>query len=345
MAKYIRILSIDGGGIRGIIPAQILVKLESIIKEKTGNSDARLSDYFDLIAGTSTGGILACLYLTPDKEGKSKFTAQKAADIYHNFGDNIFENSIFQNIKSLGGITDEKYPAENLEKALELSFEDTKLSDLLRPCLITAYDIENRRAVLFTHPEAKKEGQKDLPDYYIKDVARATTAAPSYFECAKISDVNNEEIALIDGGVFAGNPALCAYAESRGIFKRPGGFNEKVTAKDMVILSLGTGIVKKPYPYQKAKDWGQIGWIKPVLDIFLTGQAETVDYQLREIYDAVGCPHQYLRIDPSLGEKVNPDMDDASMENIDTLHVIGFDTAEKDRKEDLEKFAALLLAE
>jgi patatin-like phospholipase/acyl hydrolase len=65
--KMTRILSIDGGGIRGIIPGQILVILEEKLKAKTGNENARIADYFDLIAGTSTGGILTCAYLTPDK--------------------------------------------------------------------------------------------------------------------------------------------------------------------------------------------------------------------------------------------------------------------------------------
>ena len=86
--KLTRILSIDGGGIRGIIPGQILVILEEKLKAKTGNAEARIADYFDLIAGTSTGGILTCAYLTPDKESplRPKFDAPQVVDLYLNNG-------------------------------------------------------------------------------------------------------------------------------------------------------------------------------------------------------------------------------------------------------------------
>ena len=82
-------------------------------------------------------------------------------------------------------------------------------------------------------------------------------------------------------------------AEARSTFKgRP-------KAKDMAILSLGTGYKKKPYNYRRAKDWGQLGWARPVIDIMMSGVSETVDYQLKQIFDAVGKPKQYLRINGS----------------------------------------------
>ncbi|MCH7534212.1 MAG: patatin-like phospholipase family protein, partial [Bacteroidetes bacterium] len=88
MARYTRILSIDGGGIRGILPGQILVALEEKLKAKTGNANTRISDYFDLIAGTSTGGILTCALLCPDKSGKRpRFTAAQVVDLYLDKGD------------------------------------------------------------------------------------------------------------------------------------------------------------------------------------------------------------------------------------------------------------------
>ncbi|MEG0387452.1 MAG: patatin-like phospholipase family protein, partial [Niameybacter sp.] len=78
----IRILSIDGGGIRGIIPATILVAFESYLKQYSGNSETTIADYVDLIAGTSTGGILTALYICPDPKNptKSRFSAQEALD-------------------------------------------------------------------------------------------------------------------------------------------------------------------------------------------------------------------------------------------------------------------------
>ena len=91
--KKVRILSIDGGGIRGILPGIVLVHLEEKLQEKTGNEDMRLADVFDLMAGTSTGGILTLTYLMPDENNRPKFTAQKAVDLYLEKGGKIFDVS------------------------------------------------------------------------------------------------------------------------------------------------------------------------------------------------------------------------------------------------------------
>ena len=122
--KKIRILSIDGGGIRGILPGVILTFIEEQLMAKEG-PDVRLSDYFDMIAGTSTGGILTCTYLLParDKDGRVSsrpaLTAKEAVNIYLDRGDEIFGLSMWQKIKSKGGLADEKYDATQLEKALK----------------------------------------------------------------------------------------------------------------------------------------------------------------------------------------------------------------------------------
>src|SRR5690349_18293371 len=99
-----RILSIDGGGIRGIIPGQVLVALENKLQQLSGVPGTRISDAFDLIAGTSTGGILTCLYLCPDATGRSKFSASDAVNLYLQNGDNIFDVSVFGSIASIGGL-------------------------------------------------------------------------------------------------------------------------------------------------------------------------------------------------------------------------------------------------
>ena len=131
--KPVRILSIDGGGIRGILPGQILTNLE----ELTGK---RVWEMFDMVAGTSTGGILACALLCPEdatsNSPKPKFTAQEATDLYLERGDDIFDVSIFKRIFSVGGIADEKYNADELEETLEQYLGDVWLSSLLRPCLM-----------------------------------------------------------------------------------------------------------------------------------------------------------------------------------------------------------------
>lgn len=333
MARFTRILSIDGGGIRGIIPGQVLVAVEEKLKDRTQNPDASIADYFDLIAGTSTGGILTCIYLCPDSERKkARFTAREAVELYLERGDEIFDISLWQRIRSAGGVLDEKYNADELEEALKDYFGDLRLSELLKPCLITAYDIRRRKTEFFTQHDARVRKSRD---YMVRDVARATSAAPTYFEVARIKSLTNIPHPMIDGGVFANNPALCAYAEARTKLEN------KPTAKDMAILSLGTGYIKKQYYYKNAKDWGALQWIKPLIDIMMTGVSETVDYQLKQIFDAVGKPDQYVRINDEL-EYANPEMDDASGENLNALRREGARIARK-FEEDIDRFIDKLL--
>jgi len=322
MPNCTRILSIDGGGIRGIIPGQVLVALEGKLKKHTRNEEARIADYFDLIAGTSTGGILACVCLCPaigSELKKPHFSAEEAVELYFKRGEKIFDLSTRQRLQSVGGLVDEKYSAHELEEALGDYFQDLKLSDLLKPCLITAYDIRRRQAKFFTQHDAI---ENKMHDYYVKDVARATAAAPTYFELARIKSLTDVPYPLIDGGVFANNPALCAYAEVRNKFK------EKPSAKDMAILSLGTGYIKKQYSYKAAKDWGAVEWIKPLIDVLMSGVSETVDYQMSQIFDSVDKPEQYLRINDEL-LFASPDMDDASSDNLINLKQDGTRIGEK----------------
>jgi len=336
--KLKRILSIDGGGIRGIIPGQILVILEDKLKVKTGNENARICDYFDLIAGTSTGGILTCAYLIPDQENSTekrrpKFNARQVVDLYLKRGGDIFSTTLGHRLRTVGGVVDEMYPSSPLEKALDEYFGETKLSELLKPCLITSYDIKRRMGHFFTqHDAVNNPGW----DYLVKEVARATSAAPTYFECSDVKSLSEVSYPLIDGGVFVNNPTLCAFAEVQNKYKTP--------AEEMAILSLGTGFSKKEYDYNKAKDWGMIQWVKPLIDIMMSGVSEVVDYQLNQIFEGLDASSQYLRINTKLPIDVSPDMDDASPENLQALKELGTYTAQNFDAQ-LDAFVELIVQE
>lgn len=308
-----RILSIDGGGIRGIIPGQVLVEIEKTF-------GVQVASDFDLIAGTSTGGILACAFLleNPSRPNTPKFKAEEVVGLYFDRGDAIFDVPFFHKIRTAGGILDEKYPADGIEDALQNYFGDAWLKDLLKPCIITSYDIINRKGHFFGQHKAQSN-----PDYNfkVKDVARATSAAPTYFECEQIMSEKGGAFTLIDGGVFVNNPALVTYAEGRNIFKVNG---DEATAKDMKILSLGTGYTRKSYPYKKAKGWGMAEWVQPVIDIMMSGASEVAHYQLDKIYGTIDNPDQYLRIDGDLKTTdIDPDMDCATQENMAKLKEFG----------------------
>jgi uncharacterized protein len=338
MAKFTRILCLDGGGIRGIIPGQVLVNLERLLRSKRGDN-ARLADCFDLVAGTSTGGILTCAYLLPDRDHpkRPKYSAERAVDIYLERGHAIFDRNLWHRVTTAEGHFDEKYAASGLEAALEDYFGETKLSELLRPCLVTAYDIGRRKTHFFTQHDAKNS-EKD--DFRVREVARATSAAPTYFEAVRVRSLSEVPYDVIDGGVFANNPALCAYAEARA--KLP----KCPTASEMVMLSLGTGYALRPYSQEAAKDWGLIGWAGPLIDILMSGVSETVDYQLKQIFDAVKCPQQYLRLDADLADHPSSaqDLDNADKANMRRLRDIGQEVAERNEQR-LKDFVDLLLEE
>lgn len=335
MARFTRILSIDGGGVRGIIAGQVLISLEQKLRDQTNNAHVRIADYFDMIAGTSTGGILTCIYLAPgiSDPTRPRWPAEKAVDFYLAEAGKIFHVSPWQWLRSLGGLCDEKYSAIALENACERYFGNLRLSQLLKPCLITAYDIEARGAKFFTQHDASSNSK----DYLVRDVVRATSAAPAYFEVARIDSLAEVPYPLIDGGVFANNPTMCAYAEVRNKFPA------NPTASDMAILSIGNGLDDHPYEYAKAKDWGIISWLRPLFEIILSGSSETVDYQMRQIFDAVGRPTQYLRVD---GKILNASLafDRASAENLELLKQEGIRIS-RDFNAQLDNFVTLLLAQ
>lgn len=307
-----RILSIDGGGIRGIIPAKVLTELE----ERGGTPIWRR---FDMIAGTSTGGILACALLAPSSSEarEAKFTAKEALELYIENGDEIFQIPFFKKIKTLGGIVDEKYPASGIESVLDSYFKTLKLSDLLRPSLITSYDIANRQTRFFTSHDAFNPKR----DFLLRDIARATSAAPTYFEVAQIYTVPDGRIPypLIDGGIFANNPAMCAYAEAISAYNDTKAPNRNLFAKvknGIQVLSLGTGEKsEKGYSYHEAKDWGPAKWMLPVLSIMSSASAEVAHYQLSQI---LRPNEDYFRIQVPL-QQADRDMDNATQPNIIAL--------------------------
>lgn len=319
MNKKIRILSLDGGGIRGIISCVILKYIEEQL-QKQDNPNAKIGDYFDFIAGTSTGGLITALLLFPDGNKQSKFSVEEALNLYAKKGNAIFNIPFFQHLLNPFGLLKEKISDHNIEKQLEEVFGNLELKDLTKPCLITSYDISARKAMLFTSHNANNS----IKNFYVKDVCRATSAAPTYFEPAQINSLYNQQFTLIDGGVYANNPALCAYAEARKINfssilknkQKP----DYPTINDMIIISIGTGTVLKPYYFDDFDNAGKLKWVSPLIDILLSSNVETVDYQIQKMYETLSDrnAHNYYRIMPDLKE-ASPEMDDTSKENIFNL--------------------------
>jgi patatin-like phospholipase/acyl hydrolase len=288
MASSVRVLAIDGGGIRGIIPATVLADLEV----RAGLPTAEL---FDLVVGTSTGGILALGLTAPGEDGKPQFRADELVGLYMREGPVIFHRSVFDRIRSVEGTLDEKYPSDGLVSVLGRYFGDLRLRDALSEVMVTAYDTANRIPFFFRSSRARHDPAQD---WLTRDAAHATSAAPSYFEAVQL-----DGFSLIDGGVFAANPAMCALAEVLRA-REPA---------DVLMVSLGTGEQTRPLPWSRVKDWGALEWARPIIDILLDGQSDTVDFQARQVLES-----GYWRIQTEL-RRASDDLDDAGEENLAAL--------------------------
>ena len=316
-----KVLSLDGGGIRGVIPALVLAELE----QRTGK---RICQLFDLIAGTSTGGILALGLTKPEGDGGPQYQATDIVDLYAKEGHRIFSRSIWHRTRAIGTLLDEKYPASGVEEVLKEYFGEARLKEALTDVLVTAYEIEKRSPWFFRSRRAREDAEYD---FAMKDVARATSAAPTYFEPEKLAAEGAVDYwTLVDGGVFANNPALCGLVEAKHVHG----------AEDVLLVSIGTGQLTRPLSYDTVKDWGLIGWARPILDVVFDGVSDTVDFQAEQLCDVVEGERRYFRFQTSL-EIGNDDMDDASATNIHALRVQATDLIGR-QSDDLDAVAELL---
>lgn len=291
-----RVLAIDGGGIRGLIAALVLAEIE----RRSRRPIARL---FDLVAGTSTGAVLTCVLTRPNP-----MPAAEAAALYEREGPQVFDRSFGKKVTSLGGLIDERYDDRGLVASLRRHLGDIRLAQATTRLAITTYDLQARQALVLRTDD----------DMSMVDAAHASSAAPTYFEPVRLGART-----LIDGGVFAINPAALAYAEAAGEIE--------------VLASLGTGQHTRPLPFEEVRDWGQLEWARPILDVVFDGSADAVDGQLAALIS-----DRYIRLQTRL-EDASDALDDASPDNLAALRR----EAERlivRRSEDIDRLCATLVA-
>lgn len=247
-----QILSLDGGGIRGLFSAAVLAAIEDDL-------NIRIIDHFDLISGTSTGGIIALglgLGLKP----------REIVEFYLNEGPAIFPQSF--GVRSFQHWVKRKYSSEALELALKSCFADKCFGDSSKRLVIPSYNLGEDDVYIFRTPHHERL-RRDFKVPAWK-VGRATSAAPTFFSCSKGVD----NLRLIDGGVWANNPALVATTEAVGTLQVP--------MSKIYIFSIGT-FDEKSTRGSGLDNGGILSWAKgnTVVDIIMRGQSIAVNNQLK----------------------------------------------------------------
>jgi patatin-like phospholipase/acyl hydrolase len=337
MARF-RMLSIDGGGIRGLIPALLLDALERATSKT-------VPELFDVVAGTSTGGILALALTMQDEQrpGRPKLRANDIVKLYKEQGAKIFAKPKFwatvdsvvgrvPGLSELGhqlGIPrDEdlhdlfapKYGEEGRREVLRSQFGGARLKDALTRVFVTSYDTDLRIPVFFVSRQSDEADEEYYDavcgDVSLVDAALATSAAPTYFPPHQVP-TSRRSYSLVDGGVFANNPAGLARAFLRG-----------ASSDSELVVSLGTGSMQMRYPFDEIKRWGAIHWASPVLKMMFDGQTEAVALAVRRMVQ----PGGYFRVQGLLGKgEISDDLDDVTPENIQRMEALAralIDTAD-----------------
>ncbi len=312
------ILSIDGGGIRGIIPAKILAEIERLTQKP-------IAQLFDIMVGTSTGGIIVQALNTPKEAGSDtpKYTAAELQTMHTERGDRIF-GTRYRNRFSAGGMLRPRYSAKGLQSLTRELFGQTKLSEALGNIVITGFEIERDIPMLFKSHIAKEESSHD---FMMHDVAVATASAPTYFKPKRLKNMSGTMYTVIDGGVIINSPDIIGLTEAWRLFP---------DAVDFRVLSIGTGRPIRSATYRRMKNKGAIGWGKQLFNITISG-ASTLHHQLMahvlptEISGGLSNK-RYFRLQPTITSGAS-EMDDISAENVRTLIYAAEDVLRKNNAE------------
>lgn len=240
-----KVLSIDGGGVRGIIPARILKEIET-------RTNKPISKLFNIVSGTSTGGLLTLAITKPNTQGNPEFSAKNLVDLYMERSKEIFAKpSIIRKIKTGFGLWGSKYDRAAYDKILLQIFKGTLLSQSLCPVFIPIYSLGNSKPFIASTYFAARNKEND---FYLRDIAGAASAAPTYFDPKKFRSPNSTTIYQgVDGGIYANNPELIGVT---GVYLLHPSFE----IGNIILLSLGTGDTVKNN--QNSGNDGDIGWLK-----------------------------------------------------------------------------------
>ncbi|KAL4291156.1 hypothetical protein GQ457_14G022810 [Hibiscus cannabinus] len=274
------ILSIDSGGMRGILSGKALAYLEHALKSKSGNPNARIADFFDVASGSGVGGIFTAMLFATRDGSRPIFTAEETWRFLAENGKRMYRSGngtnggilkkILKNGSTGSGST-------GLEKVVKEAFtaegRSLTLKDTLKPVLIPCYDLSSTAPFLFSRADAL---ETDSFDFLLSDVCRATSAEPGLFEPVMMQSIDGQTSCVaVDGGLAMSNPTAAAITH---VLHNKQEFPFVRGVEDLLVLSLGTGsLLEISYEYEKVKNWKVKDWAKPMARISGDGSADSVD--------------------------------------------------------------------
>lgn len=299
--RTVKILAIDGGGVRGLIPALILAEVE----RRCGKPISRL---FDVIAGTSNGAVMTMLLTRPRPH-----SASDVVGIYSDHSREFFSRSFLHKLTSLDGWLRPKYPARPIESTLKKYIGETaELRDALTEVVACAYSLRARwpRVELFSRQAARS---RPGSNFKMWEVARASCAAPGYFPGPTITSTDGRRVIHpIDGGVYANDPAVVGLCHAMSL---------EVDRESLVdgsvnhlLLSVGTGFHDQPILPDHSRSWGLIGWAPRLIDVMFEGQADLATREIQELLSSARSRRRQWRLQVGLSRAYA--LDDVSPENI-----------------------------
>lgn len=299
--KPIRILSIDGGGVRGVIPAVLLHDLEMQLQKP-------VIEIFDMITGSSVGGIIALGLTAPNIDNKPLHSALDVANFFIDHRKDIFKTSFSNSLRTLGGLIGPQYQSDGFSNILKETLGDIKLSQLLIPTLITGYHVDGNVGIEFFSLDAQKFPEE--MDCLAREVGLATAAAPCYFDSVDIHYDWGVLPSVADGCLYKISPAMLPFIRAQKLY--PG--------KTIEIYSLGTGQSIAENINLNLKNRGIIHWLNPLLKHIWLASINADDSILSKMLN--NDEHKnYFRINPRIDIKHSA-LDDISDDNLAYLLMI-----------------------
>jgi len=261
----VRILAIDGGGIKGLIALAYLVEIE----RRTGKP---ISALFDVVAGTSTGSLVATGLLTPDKEGNPKYTASQVRDLYRVIGPNFLATPLWHQLLTLDGLLGPMFLASNLEESLSRIFAPTDIfSNLLKPTVVPTFNLSEKKILLL---RSWTIGNTPMFGIRTDNLLSAAVATPAFFPPVLLKAFHGEDFLLADGAVAEDNPSVMAVWEAMTLYPN----------RSYTLVSLGTGVSTGHIDRTDALRWGFLRWAPPIILDLLHGQSDNATRSAEELH-------------------------------------------------------------